>query len=225
MLKELKNLNIILAEDDLGMQADLKEVFEYFFLNVYTASNGKEALEILDKQDIFAIFSDYSMPIMNGFELTTEVRKFDLNIPITILSNYDDRNTLQKFMSLGLEGYIFKPFDYDDIKDYLTNFAKKIHKANKLLQTVTKKYKIDFLKNTLYMNENVYTLTKLESDFLNLLASNAEEAISYDKIITELSEYELNLLKVRDLIYRLKKKYGFNYIKNIKDLGYTLEKL
>ncbi|MDQ7060817.1 MAG: DNA-binding response regulator [Sulfurimonas sp.] len=225
MLKELKNLNIILAEDDLGMQADLKEVFEYFFLNVYTASNGKEALEILDKQDIFAIFSDYSMPIMNGFELTTEVRKFDLNIPITILSNYDDRNTLQKFMSLGLEGYIFKPFYYDDIKDYLTNFAKKIHKANKLLQTVTKKYKIDFLKNTLYMNENVYTLTKLESDFLNLLASNAEEAISYDKIITELSEYELNLLKVRDLIYRLKKKYGFNYIKNIKDLGYTLEKL
>lgn len=101
MYKNLKSLNILLVEDESEIQQHYKEVLGYFFHKVYTASNGIEALKIYEKENISIIFTDYEMPLMDGYELTLAIREKNKKIPITILSNHDDKEKLLKCIPLG----------------------------------------------------------------------------------------------------------------------------
>jgi DNA-binding response OmpR family regulator len=218
----LKSLNILLVEDEPDIRGYYKEVFEYFFAIVYTANNGEDALEIYNNKNISAIFTDYAMPIMDGYQFIQMIRKTNQNIPITIISNYDDRDKLQKCIPLNLSGYLFKPLDYSDLKKYLHEFSEE------LLEKGILEYKIDedcvliTSKNTLKIKKFNYTLTNLESLFLNLLLINKNTIVLYDIIYEYLYNFEPTLSTIKNLVYRLKTKYQFDYIKNISNVGYIL---
>ena len=121
MLKDLKSLNALLVEDEIEIQQTFHETLKYFFNDVYVLNNGLEALNFMKStNDVNVVFTDYEMPYMNGYELVKEIREFNKKIPITIISNHDDKEKLQKCMPLGLYGYLFKPLQYDKLKSYLT---------------------------------------------------------------------------------------------------------
>ncbi|NOQ30343.1 MAG: response regulator [Helicobacteraceae bacterium] len=222
MLNYLKSLTLLLVEDDPTVQKELKETFEYFFLEVKVANNGLEALDILKENTIQVIFTDYEMPLMNGYEFIKEVRSFNAKIPITIVSNHDDREKLQKCMPLGLSGYIFKPLTYSEIKNYLSEFATNLFNSGVLEHKFSKVHRLDFVKNILYENEKEHNITKLEYKFLMLFIRVNGKVASFDLINEELFELDITENSIKNLVYRLKNKYNFNYIKNIKEVGYVL---
>jgi DNA-binding response OmpR family regulator len=222
LLDFLKNKKILLVEDELDIQQYFKETLEFFFHEVYCVSNGEDALEIYHENSIDAIFTDYAMPIMDGYELVKEIRKLNKDIPITIISNYDDRIRLQKCMTLNLSGYLFKPLDYNDIKSFLEKFSKELlEKTNKNI-FISENCNLNTLNYKLTINDNNYNLTKLEIEFFKLMITRPNTVVHYEEIYNALYQFDINIISLKNLVYRLKTKYKFDRIKNVISVGYIL---
>ena len=218
----LKSLNVLLVEDELEIQKHLKEVLEYFFANVFVANDGLEALKVLKSNLIHVIFTDYEMPHLNGYELIKEIRSFNKKIPITVVSNHSDTEKLQACIPLGLSGYLIKPLSYKKLKNYLEKLTKDMMENGSIEYDFSSKHKFLFATNILLEEEKQHQLTKLEASFLQLLISLDGKVATFDYIEEYLFDYDLSEGTIKNLIYRLKTKYNFDYIKNIKEVGYIL---
>lgn len=222
MKNYLKSINVLLVEDEPEIQKNLKEILEYFFANVYIANDGIEALKSIRSNNVHVIFTDYEMPNMNGYELIKEIRSFDKKIPITIISNHDDKEKLQACIPLKLSGYIFKPLSYDDLKKHLNKLFANMIEDGTLKHNFSDTHSFCFATNTLSEKQQTYKLTKLECRFLEYMISLDGKIATFYNLYEYLYEFKPSEATVKNLIYRLKTKYNFNYIKNIKEVGYIL---
>lgn len=123
---DLSKYNIIIAEDDLNMQAFLAEALGELFKNVYLCNNGVEALEIMHTKQPDLIVSDVMMPYMNGYELCKQI-KSDPNIshtPIVLLTARTDTDSTSLGYKLGADMYLPKPFDVENLVAIIKNILQ-----------------------------------------------------------------------------------------------------
>ncbi|EMS73478.1 response regulator transcription factor [Ruminiclostridium cellobioparum] len=78
-------------------------------IQVFTASNGDEALKVLSAEDIDIIMTDIKMPGMSGMELLTEIRRLKIETEVIILSSYNEFDLVRQALQLGAFDYLFKP--------------------------------------------------------------------------------------------------------------------
>lgn len=117
LLATYYSYTILVVEDDDEVRSYLKRELEGNF-TILTAINGKEALAILEGEDVSLILSDVMMPEINGFELCRLVKN-DLSfshIPVILLTALSDERQKTFAISGGADDYIQKPFE--------TNFVK-----------------------------------------------------------------------------------------------------
>ena len=171
----LKNLTLLLVEDDEELKESIKETLALFFKNVFVAQNGLEALDIYSQNSIDLIITDYVMPIMNGYELCKNIREKNRKIPLVIMSNYSDKEKLLKSISLELTDYVIKPIEYKQLLETLVKMVEKLERENLLSFTINNDKKYDFFKKEIYdEKENTYIkLTKSEIIILELLINNS----------------------------------------------------
>jgi CheY-like chemotaxis protein len=102
---------ILCIDDEPAILAVLKETLDDEY-DVMTATNGKEGLAVLDKKLPDLIISDISMPVMDGLEFLSNLKKRGLNIkiPLVFLSARGQVSDVEKGVGLGAYGYIVKPF-------------------------------------------------------------------------------------------------------------------
>lgn len=159
---------------------------------------------------------------MDGYELILEIRKKDKDIPITIVSNHDDKEKLQKCIPLGLSGYLFKPINYQSIKEYLEEFSTNIQNLSNTLFELNSNTMFDISNKCLYIDGTEHLLTKLEVEFLELICKTKNKILTYDMIFESMYFYNPSHNTIKNLVYRLKKKYNISNIQNIRDIGYQL---
>ncbi len=222
MLLKFKRINALLVEDEPEIRKALQEVLEFFFSKVYVASHGLEALSLLQSEPVQLLFTDYEMPHLNGYELVKEIRTTDTRLPVTMISNHDDREKLQACIPLGLSGYLFKPLEYSGLKNYLIELEQRLEREGFFLHRFSSTHVLDMTDHTLGVDGIKHHLTKLEYSFLQLMISRKGEVLSKAIIDEMLYEFELSESGIKNIIYRLKKKYRFTYIKNVKEIGYVL---
>ena len=222
MVKYLKSLNVLLVEDEIEIQQSLKESLGYFFQNVFVASDGVEALQILKENNIHTIFTDYEMPNMNGYQLVKEIRTYNKKIPLTIISNHDEKEKLQQCIPLKLAGYLFKPVKYIELKNYMESLANEFIENRLLEYKFSHTYSINIFTYELIENNKIHKLTKLEGMFLIYLIELEEKVATFNTLDEYLYEFEPTHSTYKNLVYRLKKKYNLPYIKSVKDVGYLL---
>ncbi|MCF0059114.1 response regulator [Dyadobacter sp. CY356] len=123
----LQTLNILLAEDDSEDVLVFKEVISDFqiTINLHVAKDGVEAIRLLTTlQNIDIVFLDINMPLMNGLECLTEIRKQSLPVSVIMLSTSNTDYHVSQSKILGANGYITKPASMDQyrqtIKDVIT---------------------------------------------------------------------------------------------------------
>ena len=106
---------ILVVDDDKNTRLFLKAVLETANYTVATATNGLEALEILDREHIDLVVLDVMMPKMDGYELTKALRQSNNNLPILMISAKQLPVDKHKGFLAGTDDYITKPIDDEEM--------------------------------------------------------------------------------------------------------------
>lgn len=114
---------ILIAEDNIGNFKLFESILKHDY-NLLHAWNGKEAVELYQKHQPHLILMDINMPEMNGYEATTEIRKFSKDVPIIAVTAYAFASDEQRIMDSGFDGYTAKPLNAKDLKQQIVNALK-----------------------------------------------------------------------------------------------------
>lgn len=109
---------VLIVDDYYYVREDIKCMLnweQYGFMCTYTASNGKEALDICMAVDPDIVITDICMPVMDGIELINNLKANDLKAVVIVLSCFDDFNFVKSAMRNGAVDYILKHFIKKDI--------------------------------------------------------------------------------------------------------------
>ena len=147
-LKGIRGARILLAEDNEMNQQVAREILEQAALVVEIANNGKEALEMAQKNQYDAILMDIQMPEMGGFEATSEIRKWEeeeqfqtpeadsakvanattagsaIRIPIIAMTAHAMAGDREKSIEGGMNDHVVKPIDPDKLFSALVKWIK-----------------------------------------------------------------------------------------------------
>jgi len=107
--------HLMIVDDSPSMRAFIVRVIWLSGFEVgvcMQASNGKEALELLQTNWIDIVLTDINMPVMNGEELVCSLEKDEMlrTIPVLVVSTDGSEHRVQRMMALGAKGYVKKPF-------------------------------------------------------------------------------------------------------------------
>jgi DNA-binding response OmpR family regulator len=93
----------------------MQTVLQQNGFNTYQASDGKEALDIFDKDHIDLMICDIMMPNMDGYELTDSLRSSNYNLPVLMVTAKDSFADKQKGFLVGTDDYMVKPIDINEM--------------------------------------------------------------------------------------------------------------
>lgn len=102
--------NILVIDDEQGMLESLEELFGSDF-NVFTASDGRHGLSLLESVRVDLILLDLKLAGMDGTEVLKAIRKFSKTVPVIIMTGHSTIERAEKCAGLSVQGYIRKPFD------------------------------------------------------------------------------------------------------------------
>jgi len=130
----IKNLHVLVVEDDDVVRNHIHEALSTFCENVDTAVNGKEGLEKYEKSGHDIVISDIKMPVMDGIEMIKSIKKIKPNQAIVVITAYDEVHHLVQLINLKIEKFIMKPLNMDAFWDILYGICKAIKEEQELVQ-------------------------------------------------------------------------------------------
>jgi len=238
LLSYTKKLSILFVEDHDDLRVNTTEILKNFFEYVDSSVNGEDALhkykEFYEEHDKYydIILSDIQMPRLNGVELTENLYNINPNQIVIILSAHDDTKHLLPLINLGIEQFIKKPIDYQDLLGVLLNASKKIKvkNASQISENRSVKVRLDnsFVfdrdNNSLFEDKELIYLTKYEILFLSLLSDHIGKIYSNEDITSYYQDLEesLDATNIRKLVSKLRKKLPENCIESIYGIGYRI---
>lgn len=113
--KRWKDLNILIAEDDDTNFLYLEVILKDLVKNIDRANDGKQALEMTQKYHYNIILMDLKMPVMNGFEATSKIKKRQPQIPVIATTAYATQEEKDLALKAGCDNYLKKPIKKADI--------------------------------------------------------------------------------------------------------------
>ena len=108
-------INILVVDDDKNTRLYFRAVLEGAGYNVFQASDGRVALEIMDKEHIDLVVLDIMMPNMDGYEFTRILRESDNFLPILMVSAKQLPADKHRGFEVGTDDYITKPIDEEEM--------------------------------------------------------------------------------------------------------------
>lgn len=162
-IQELTKLNILLVEDNNLNVKLILSLFSEYNLNVQVAENGSVCLKKLKDDNFDIILMDMEMPVMNGYETATFIRK-DLknDIPIIAMTAHAMAGEKERCLSLGMNDYISKPINANLLfeKMYDLTLSRRLSKENTIINPyiMTKNESEDSIKrvcNLQYLSETM----------------------------------------------------------------------
>lgn len=116
------DLNVLIVDDSAAIRKILVRVLSQADLsikNLHEASDGSEALKILEANDVSLVLSDINMPNMDGLELLTAIRSTPKwkSLPVVMITTEGSQARVMQALDLGARGYVRKPFTPEQIKE------------------------------------------------------------------------------------------------------------
>lgn len=109
--------NVLVVDDQLGVRRLLYETFREEQHRVEMAANGMEALKILEGFSPDLILMDMKMPGMNGIDTLRQIRTFNKEVGVIMMTAYGDAQNMEQAQELGVLYYMSKPFDLFELRD------------------------------------------------------------------------------------------------------------
>jgi len=215
-LQKNQKHKILVVDDSMVFRKSMKSMLENLFYNVITVAHGEEALSMISTHpEISLVITDYNMPVMNGLELTKEIRKkhdrSDVCI-IAISSNSDDEVNAM-FLKKGANDYITKPFSKEEFSCRINNSIEALEN----IQLITNHANRDFLTglyNRRYFFDNAnkymqetqesgenFTIAMIDIDFFKKVNDTYGHDVG-DNVIVSLSEILRANTSYKDIVSR-----------------------
>lgn len=227
--------NILVCDDDKEIVNAIEIYLEKEGYKIYKANNGKEVLNIINKEEIHLVILDIMMPELDGISVAENIRE-DKAIPIIMLSAKSEDYDKIKGLNVGADDYITKPFNpmeliarvNSQMRRYtkLGSISKKednnIYQAGELI--------IDDTKKEVSVDGKNIKLTPTEYNILKFLTKNKGRVFSISQIYENVWEEESygaeNIIAVH--IRHIREKIEINprepkYLKVIWGIGYKIE--
>jgi diguanylate cyclase (GGDEF)-like protein len=126
---------VMIVDDSMVFRNQMKAMLQNLFFKVFAVAHGEEALNILaENPDIRIVITDYNMPVMNGLELTREIRKTHPKeqLALFVLSSADDPDTSATFLKKGATDFITKPYSKEEFSCRINNAIEALENTEKL---------------------------------------------------------------------------------------------
>lgn len=225
--------NILICDDEKDIVNALKIYLADPEYQLFEAFNGKEALEIIDREDIHLILLDIMMPVMNGIEAMAKIREKS-TVPIIMLTAKSEDSDIVLGLNLGADDYITKPFNplevtarvKSQLRRYLT-FGGSVPKEDKV---IIGGLELDDKAKEVKVDGELVSLTPKEYEILKLFMQSPGKVFSpkevYSSVWKEKPFGTDNTVAVH--IRHLREKIEINpaeprYIKVIFGQGYKME--
>ncbi len=120
---DFKNISILYVEDDMNVRKHLVTFLKRRFTDVYSATNGKEGLEMFKREHPDIIVTDIQMPVMDGLAMASQIKEIDRDTPIIITTAFNEVSFLTKAIEIGVDRYVKKPIVNEDLIDSIYKCA------------------------------------------------------------------------------------------------------
>lgn len=218
--KKLKSLKILLVEDEEKIAELLKNALGDNFRSFLVAHDGEEGFYIFSKTSPDIIITDIMMPRSTGLEMAKKIRLENKNIPIIILSAFSEKEKLFGAIDAGVTKYFIKPYDPDEILEYIQEIASEIEEKLIILE---KNFTFNTNTSSLYNGKKFISLGKKETKFISCLLDAKDNILTYGDIKNNLwNEEDISDDRLRTFIKRFREKTSKSFIKTLKGTGYKL---
>lgn len=216
---------ILAVDDEKNILKLLKDFFNMQGYLVYTAENGKEALEKIEIQPDL-ILLDINMPDMNGLDVCKKIRAH-VSCPILFLTAKIEERDRINGLVIGGDDYILKPFSIEELGARVAAHLRRESRsgAREALK-FTDELVINYTERCVYYKSQVISLTKTEFDIVELLSMNRGQIFSKENIYEHLrgfdGESDSNIIAehIRRIRLKIGKYADKPYVDTVWGVGY-----
>jgi CheY-like chemotaxis protein len=121
-MEDWKNFKILVVEDNKINLFSINKVLSETNIQITKAVNGKIAVGLCEKEKFDIILMNITMPVMDGYEATREIRKFNKNVPVIANSNWG--NITEKCLECGCNDFIRAPMSREELIALIKKYLK-----------------------------------------------------------------------------------------------------
>nr|WP_321453881.1 response regulator transcription factor [uncultured Carboxylicivirga sp.] len=176
---------ILLVEDDTSMGFLLVDFLESNGFDVKLYKDGNKGLDAFKNHQFDFCILDVMLPGMDGFSIAENIRKEDKHIPIIFLTARAMKDDKIKGFNLGVDDYVTKPFDEDELLLRIKAILNRINLQQEAEETEFNigEYHFDSANQLLYFNDDSKRLTQKESDVLKMLCQSMNNIVRREDIL------------------------------------------
>ncbi len=211
----LDSVNVLLVEDNELNRVVACNTLKAFNIIVTEAVNGKEAVNAVKENRFDLILMDIQMPEMNGFEATRVIReKLKVKTPIIALTANAIKTEIDKCLDLGMNGYITKPYEEDDLIQLISKHIKANLSSKEVNEVPIKK---EVTISELYSLERLKQMSRGNDAFVKKMLTLFVD--NFPEYIEQFGEYQSkgNIGNIKKLAHKIKPIINEIGIDPIKD--------
>lgn len=223
----MEDTTILIVDDELRMRKLIKDFLIKKDFKTLEAADGEEALEVFEenKNKIKLILLDVMMPKLDGWSVLRKIRK-DSKVPVIMLTARGEEQDELFGFELGVDEYISKPFSPKILVARIEAILKRVNGDKKSVRDYDG-IVIDDKGRTVTVDGKIIDLSLREYELLKYLLDNEKIALSRDKILNNVWNYDYygDSRTIDSHIKKIRHKLGKKgkYIETIRGVGYKFE--
>lgn len=222
VIRYSQTLKLLYVEDNPDSREATQLIFDEFFKEIIVAVDGQDGYEKFQKHSIDIIITDINMPRLDGLKMIKKIREIDSDVPILVLSAYNESGYFMESIKIGVEGYLLKPIDINQFLGSLKGITGKIKlkcEAQQNLSLLTQYQEITDNSSIVSKTDKDGKITFVNSEFITFSGYSKEELIGQDYLIVRHPNNEQSFYdEIWDTI-KNKKQIWKGTIRNISKSG------
>ncbi|WP_326512619.1 response regulator transcription factor [Clostridium intestinale] len=216
--------SILVVEDDEVLNRMISAKLQQESYRVFTSFDGKQALDLLDKEHIDLIISDIMMPNMNGYQLAKELRDAEYTIPILMITAKNQFEDMEKGFRAGTDDYMIKPISMRELVLRVKALLRRAQIANEK-KLVVGDTLLDYNALTVKVHDEIFEMPPKEFYLLFKLLTNPNKIFTRQELLDEIwgMDTDVDDRTIDSHIKKLRRKFehctDFEIV-TIRGLGY-----
>lgn len=182
---------ILIVEDNVDLNRAVCSFLARKGHETFASFDANEAYDVLYENQIDLIISDIMMPGTDGFEFARAIREYNKETPILFMTARDDFTAKQLGYSIGIDDYMVKPIDLDELNLRIGALLRRAKIANSR-KLIIGELVLDADEHSAYYNDEEIQLTVREFDLLFKLLSYPKKAFTRSQLMDEFWDVDTN---------------------------------